>query len=119
MVLDNLVQGNAKSLCRDKAKGFWREGFTQLSVDGESPTEAQQMQDANYKEETQNKHLFQTSSYQGLGEEEPVLGKFRASPSPVRNNKQSKQSSSSLSGDAASAAGPSCRSASDPPTRLM
>lgn len=56
--MDNLVQGNAKSLCRDKAKGFWREGFTQVSVDGESPTEAQKMQDANYKEETRNKHLF-------------------------------------------------------------
>lgn len=27
-------------------------------MDGESPTEAQQMQDANYKEETRNKHLF-------------------------------------------------------------
>lgn len=82
-------------------------------MDGESPTEAQQMQDANYKEETQNKHLFQTPNYQGLGEEEPVLGKLRASPSPVRNIKQSKQSSGSLGGDAAPAAGPSGRSASD------
>lgn len=35
-----------------------REEVSLLSVDGESLPEAQQMHDANYKEETQNKHLF-------------------------------------------------------------
>lgn len=49
------------------------------------------MQDANSIEERQNKHLFQTANYQGLGEEEPVLGKSKASPSPSRDIKAVKK----------------------------
>lgn len=59
-----------------------------------------------------NKHLFLTPSYEGLGEEEPVLRKSKALLNSARNNKQPKRSSDSLSGDATCAAAMNCWSAS-------
>lgn len=92
LVLDTLFEVIKISIKRQGQRFLGRRFHSIFYGWRQTSTEAQQMQNANGKEERKkNKHLFQTPSHEGLGKAEPVLRKSKALLNPAGNKKQPKR----------------------------
>lgn len=92
LVLDTLFEVIKISIKRQGQRLLGRRFHSIFYGWRQTSTEAQQMQNANGKEERKkNKHLFQTPSHEGLGKAEPVLRKSKALLNPAGNKKQPKR----------------------------